>query len=143
MKFIRYMDDGDHGKVTIDSIYKEVYFQDHAATAGLAPHIIQISEYSDGVALFMEPLYNTLQEAIVANPKIRVKDIITEKIRELAEIGIVHNDLHGGNLMNTKADPNKWYFIDFGSASTLSNMTVQNAVDFSVSQFYSISDIIY
>jgi predicted Ser/Thr protein kinase len=55
--------------------------------------IIKVMEYVDGITL-----HKWIETASVANRK-KAQTILQEKVQQLGQMGILHSDLHGGNIM--------------------------------------------
>lgn len=110
----------NYPQYTLDDLKNEIHFQELASNAGLAPKIYQVFISKDKGAFIMDRMEYTIAEFINTNyddKKLLDKtldDIVTE-IKSLNKIGIVHDDLHLGNIMYSSKD-SVWKFIDFGKA---------------------------
>ena len=116
-----------------NTVCPEIYYQFRAAEASVGPRIFQINEYPDGIALIMEAYDITLREHINKTGSIS-RDDIMKPIRKLAKLGIVHNDLHQGNMMRCRSDPKRWFIIDYGRACMTAKMTEVDILRFSWQQ---------
>lgn len=117
---------------SIDKFKKEYHnhIQVNKLLPGIAPKILDVRECEDGASIIMEKMDKTLYEVLeeIKNSddddftKLKRKLEIQNKLKEMVKImhyhGIIHNDLHGYNIMCKYINDKEmeWKFIDFGEA---------------------------
>jgi len=119
----------------IDNLIKSIKITNHASKINIGPKlydtfitidydnnikIVKIFEYIDGDVLSQKKWKSDLE-------KKQVFKNIKESIRKMNKAGIIHKDLHGGNIMITKT--NKVYIIDYDFSTFVENAE-QNSLNY-------------
>jgi predicted Ser/Thr protein kinase len=138
-----------------ENLRKHVTVIQEAARAGLTPMvydvficmdekdqvtIVKVMEFVKGIRLM-----DWLPTASKANA-LKAKQILTEKVQQLGKLGILHNDLHGGNIMvvqGARGALNDVVIIDYDLATFAENAEVKRASNiFNQSRLFDMANTI-
>lgn len=111
MKVVEFRDNDEFGfNYSLENLKREIEIQRELAHAGVAPIIYDAWKTKTHGFIIMEQLDETLENKI---DKMDYIDKVIDKVKIMHQLGIIHGDLHLGNIMLTKHGEIR--IIDFGS----------------------------